>query len=81
VTPEEKRLAIAEALAAAHVNKEWVFSPDHWVPTSARGYAVYDGVQVIGGGLDCANVPRLVRRAKVPIVFFLPGISKLEGGE
>jgi enterochelin esterase-like enzyme len=72
MTDEEKRLVIAEAIAATHVREGWVFSPDNSVPESAQVYAVYDGAEILGAGLTASHVPELVARAKMPIVFYIP---------
>ncbi len=70
MTSEEKRLVIAEALSESFTNKGWIFAPDNLIPAEAYMYAIYDGIQVVGGGYASYFTQDKVRRCKMPIVFW-----------
>jgi hypothetical protein len=71
--PEDPRTVTAAALAKCHVNKGWVWSLDNFIPAEAEFYVVYDGAQVLGGGLaPTEHAAPKIARAEMPIVFWLP---------
>ncbi len=84
---DDIRSIIAKALLRKRKNRGWKHAPDGVVPADAVLYAVYDGEELIGGGVvrEKTNefVAGLVSMAEVPIVLWagrrLPFASSVLG--
>jgi hypothetical protein len=78
---QSERAVLARHLLATRQYKRWQWAEDNVVPSNARMYVVYDGLNVAGGGLTVSRVSEVVARCKIPIVFYASADTDTNGGK
>ena len=66
----DERRVLAKALIDSREHKGWLWAEDNVPPPEAQMYAVFDSLNIVGGGYSMDRVAGLVNGCEMPIVLY-----------